>query len=128
MFIPFPGSRHSALSFNLDAGMMFNTRIDSFFNYFAGGMPGLKGYPFYAIEGTHKLILSSTFRFPVSKRLNLNFEPFWFENLYLGLYRRMGDAWTFGKSDPVFRAGCGGRKPRASGGQSWYGFPLALTF
>ncbi len=126
VFIPFPGSRHSALSFNLDAGMMFNTRIDSFFNYFAGGMPGLKGYPFYAIEGTHKLILSSTFRFPVSKRLNLNIEPFSFENLYLGLYHQIGDAWTFGKSDPVFKQDVG--VEARIGGHSWYGFPLALTF
>jgi hypothetical protein len=125
LFIPLPGTRHSALSFNLDAGMMFNTEIDSFFNYFAGGMPGLKGYPFYAIEGTHKAVFSTTLRFPVSKRLNINLEPFFFESLYLGLYHQIGDAWTFGKSAPSWKQDVG--IEARIGGHSWYSFPLALN-
>jgi Tol biopolymer transport system component len=125
-FIPVPGTKHSALSFNADIGMMFNTEIDSFFNYFGGGLPGLKGYPFYAIEGTHKAILTSTLRFPISKKLGLNMEPFFFENLYISMYHQIGDAWTFGRSAPDWKQDIGIEARIA--GHSWYGFPLALTF
>lgn len=126
LFIPLPGTKHSALSFNLDMGMMFNTEVDSFFNYYAGGLPGLKGYPFYTIEGTHKFILTSTLRFPLSKKLGVNLEPFFFESLYLGIYHQIGDAWTFGKSDPSWKQDIG--IEARIGGHSWYGFPLALSF
>ncbi|MDD3095488.1 MAG: hypothetical protein PHD63_04515, partial [Candidatus Marinimicrobia bacterium] len=126
LFIPLPGTKHSSLSFNLDMGMMFNTEIDSFFNYYAGGLPGLKGYPFYTIEGSHKFILTSTLRFPISKKLGLNLEPFFFENLYLGIYHQIGDAWTWGKSAPSWKQDIG--LEARIGGHSWYGFPLALSF
>ena len=125
IFIPIPWTKHSALSFNADIGMMFNTEIDSFFNYFGGGLPGLKGYPFYAIEGTHKAILTSTLRFPLFKKLGLNLEPFFFENLYVSVYHQIGDAWTFGKSAPDWKQNIGLEARIA--GHSWYGFPLALT-
>ena len=126
IFIPVPGTDHSALSFNFDVGMQFNTEIDSFFNYFGGGLPGLKGYPFYAIEGANKAILTSTLRFPISKKLGLNLEPFFFENLYLSIYHQIGDAWTIGRSAPDWKQDVGVEARIA--GHSWYGFPLALTF
>jgi hypothetical protein len=125
LFLPLPFTSHSALSFNVNAGAMFNTEIDSFFNFYAGGLPGLKGYPYYAIEGTHKLIFTSTLRFPLSKRLGLNLEPFFFESLYLGVYHQIGDAWTLGLSDPQWKQNIG--LEARIGGHSWYGFPLALS-
>ncbi len=125
-FIPIPGTKHSALSFNLNIGLMTNTKVDSFFNYFAGGLPGLKGYPYYTIEGTHKAILTSTLRFPISKRLGINFEPFSLESLYFGIYHQIGDAWTWGLSAPDWKQDIGIQARIA--GHSWYGFPLALSF
>jgi hypothetical protein len=125
-FLPIPGTKHSSLSFNLDVGMMFNTEVDSFFNYFGGGLPGLKGYPYYTIEGTHKAILTSSLRFPISKKLGLNLEPFSLENLYFGIYHQIGDAWTWGKSAPSWKQDIGIQA--RIGGHSWYGFPLALSF
>lgn len=125
VFLPIPGTEHAALSFNFNVGMQFNTKIDSFFNYFGGGLPGLKGYPFYAIEGSHKAILTSTLRFPISKKLDLNLEPFFFENLYVSVYHQIGDAWTFGKSAPDWKQDIGVEARIA--GHSWYGFPLALS-
>jgi hypothetical protein len=106
--------------------MMFNTEVDSFFNYFGGGLPGLKGYPYYTIEGTHKAILTSSLRFPISKKLGLNLEPFSLENLYFGIYHQIGDAWTWGKSAPSWKQDIGIQA--RIGGHSWYGFPLALSF
>ncbi|MFA6618729.1 MAG: hypothetical protein WCT23_06660 [Candidatus Neomarinimicrobiota bacterium] len=125
-FIPLPKTENSALSFNLNIGLMTNTKVDSFFNYFAGGLPGLKGYPYYTIEGTHKAIFTSTLRFPISKKLGINFEPFSFENLYLGIYHQIGDAWTWGLSKPDWKQDVGIQA--RIGGHSWYGFPLALSF
>lgn len=124
LFIPLPGTRNSSLYLNLVGGMMFNTEIDSFFNYYAGGMPGLRGYPFYTIEGARKVVLTSGLRFPVSKRLGLNLEPFSFEYLYMGLYHQIGDAWT--KGSPSWKQDIG--LEARIGGHSWYDFPLAMRF
>ena len=44
--------------FSVNAGIMNNTEVDSFFYFFSGGMPGIKGYPYYSLEGTSKFISS----------------------------------------------------------------------
>lgn len=126
IFFPIPGTQHSSLSFNANLGYMQNTEIDSFFNYYAGGLPGLKGYPFYTIEGTNKAILTSSLRFPVAKDMQLALEPFTFEALYLGLYHQIGDAWTGKRNGREWKQNTGVQARLK--GHSWYGFPLALSF
>jgi Tol biopolymer transport system component len=66
--------------------------VNSFFNYFAGGILGLKGYPFYSIEGRQKLIGSATYRFPIHRNLDWKLGHLQFDKLYAGLFYEYGDA------------------------------------
>ncbi len=66
--------------------------VHSFFNYFAGGIIGLKGYPFYSIEGSRKLIGSMTYRFPIHRNLDLKLGHLQFDKLYAGLFYEYGNA------------------------------------
>jgi|Deesub1362B_J571_1020462.scaffolds.fasta_scaffold01933_6 hypothetical protein len=86
--------RHT-LTWHAQAGYI-DRKIDSFFNFFAGGLVGLKGYPFYSIEGRKLLNLSLIYRFPLWKDIGFQFGPFHLDKLYAGLYYQAGDAWNEG--------------------------------
>jgi len=124
--LPIPLTDNVALNFNINSGWLENTKVDSFFNYFGGGMPGLKGYPFYSIEGTNKFILTSMLRFPLVKKMNLAFEPFKMNSIYLGFYHQIGNTWSgeISAFEPIQDVGTELR----IGGNTFYSFPIALTF
>ncbi len=67
--------------------------VDSFFNFFAGGLVGLKGYPFYSIEGRKLASGTLIYRFPVSQHLNFQLAPIYLDKLYAGLFVDFGNAW-----------------------------------
>ena len=68
--------------------------VDSFFNNFAGGIFGLRGYPFYSIEGRHKLIGSMSYRFPIHRNLDYKLGHLHFDKLYFGLFYDYGNAFN----------------------------------
>jgi WD40 repeat protein len=70
--------------------------IDSFFNFFAGGLIGLKGYPYYSIEGRKFSFTSLTYRFKISDKLGLYIPPLQFDKLYAGVFFEYGNAWNDG--------------------------------
>lgn len=67
--------------------------VDSFLNFFAGGLDGIRGYPYYSIEGRKLLHGRATYRLPLSRNLNFRLLPFYFDKLYLATYYDYGDAW-----------------------------------
>lgn len=144
-YIPFRKLGESALSFQVNAGWLENTEVDSFFNFFGGGMPGLKGYPYYTIEGTNKAIFTTTWRIPIARQMNLSLEPFALDRIYFAVYHQMGDVWRGSLWDSEFYgddASIGkalkngvlnanwkqdiGFQLRI-GGYSFYAYPLAIT-
>lgn len=124
-FLPVSFPERSAFSLAINSGWQENTHIDSFFHYYGGGRPGLKGYPFYAIEGTQKAILTSLFRFPLIADMHVGFEPFYFNRLYAGIYYQAGDAWRGGIKDIDLKQNIGFEI--RLGGHSFYSYPLAIT-
>lgn len=75
-------------------GGYIDRHVHSFFNYFGGGIIGLKGYPFYSIEGRQKMIGSVTYRFPIHRNLDLKLGHLQFDKLYAGLFYEAGDAFN----------------------------------
>jgi len=79
---------------NWQIGTISKPDVDSFFNFFAGGMPGLKGYPFYSIEGRNKLIMDYTWRVPLFTEKDIQILPFNLQNAFLATYVETGNAWS----------------------------------
>jgi Tol biopolymer transport system component len=125
LFFPVSFPNRSAFSFALNSGWQENAAIDSFFHYYGGGRPGLKGYPFYAIEGTKKLILTGIFRFPLISEMHIGPEPFFFNRLYGGIYYQAGDAWRGSVDQMAWKQNIGFEI--RLGGHSFYSYPLAIT-
>jgi Tol biopolymer transport system component len=88
--LPFP--RHT-LSFTLNASGILGPTIDEFFDYYAGGFIGMRGYPFYAIGGNKAIALNATYRFPIATKLDFRVLQIYFSKLYASVFYDIGNAW-----------------------------------
>lgn len=124
-YLAMPWSHKHALSMNVRGGWI-DRPVDSFFNFFAGGMPGLRGYPFYSIEGRKLLIGRFAYRFPVFSHWQKRFFNITTNKLYLGAFMDYGNAFDENKVDfSKFKRDVG-MEMRFSA-ISFYGFPTALA-
>jgi len=80
--------------FKWRTGWISKPRLDSFFNFFAGGMPGLRGYPFYSLEGRNLMSLHYTLRWPLFREKDYPLGMFHLQNVFLAAYAETGNAWT----------------------------------
>jgi hypothetical protein len=83
-----------SIGFKLNAGSIIGHTQDNFFDFYASGYPGMKGYPFYALGGNKYASANLTYRFPIAEGLDFNFLQFYFDKLYLSFFGDIGDAWN----------------------------------
>lgn len=84
----------SAIGFRLRGGSILGHTQDNFFDFYASGFPGMKGYPFYAIGGNKYASLNLYYRFPVARNLNFNFLQFYFDKIFFSVFGDAGNAWN----------------------------------
>jgi len=88
-----PLLKNHALSLRLRAGYI-DRNVDDFFHLFTGGLLGMKGYSYFSVEGTKKLIGSVAYRFPLFNHIDWKLYNFYFNKLYFGVFYDYGNAWT----------------------------------
>ena len=110
-------------SIKVKGGFISNTEVDSFFHFFNGGLMGLKGYPFYSIEGTKSALIDLSFRVPIIREKNIKLGWFIMQNSVLGAIFQFGDAWR-NKSDLSWKKSVGVQW--RVNGFSFYNFPTAI--
>ncbi len=93
-YLPSVWKSHS-LMFRLRAGLI-DQPVASFYDFFAGGLDGLKGYPYYSLEGRKLLHLGLAYRFPLFQKMELRIWFVHLHRLYISLYCDAGDAWSDG--------------------------------
>lgn len=81
-------------NFKWKFGWISKYDVDSFFYFFAGGMPGLRGYPFYSIEGRNLASFHYTLRMPIFREKNIQILPFNLQNAFIATYFEAGNAWS----------------------------------
>lgn len=94
--LPIPGN--IVLSNSTELALIDNNAIDDFFWEFGGGLPGLRGYPFYSMKGSRRFVSTSTLRFPVFRDNYSRVAHLMVRDLYLGFHGQFGAAWT---ADPA---------------------------
>jgi Tol biopolymer transport system component len=121
-----PGWKHT-LSAQLRGGTIFGPPVDDFFDFYIGGLAGMKGYPFYSLGGNEYTMANLTYRFPVLEHIDLRVLQLYFDKLYAAFYGDAGAAWTGG--------GVSGQKFRRDAGIelrlesfSYYAFPTRIFF
>ena len=119
-----PRTNRWTLSVGTQLGWLNNAYVDSFFHFFGGGMSGLKGYPFYSIEGTNLIINDFGLRIPIFREKHIPISWFILQHSTVGLIAQIGDAWNRKKSSHSLKRSVG-LEWRLSG-YSFYNYPTSI--
>ena len=120
-----PWGRHT-LGLRLRGGII-DRPVYSFFNFFAGGLPGMKGYPYYSIEGRKMALATVIYRFPILRHLGLSLLNLHFDKFYGAIYYDYGNAWAEDKVDfDKFKSDVGFQLRLET--FSFYNYPLRIFF
>ncbi|HTY01478.1 MAG TPA: biopolymer transporter Tol [Bacteroidota bacterium] len=92
-FLPSPVTGHT-IGIWLRGGSIFGPPVDEFFDFYAGGLVGMKGYTFYALSGNSLASVGLTYRFPLISDIDLRIGQIYFDKLYASVYGEFGNAWT----------------------------------
>ncbi len=82
-----------SIGLKLTGGTIFGPPVEDFYNLYATGLPGMKGYPFYALGGGRIAVANLTYRFPLISKIDTRLSPLYLDKLYLSLYGDVGNAW-----------------------------------
>jgi outer membrane protein assembly factor BamA len=105
--------------------------VGNFFDYHLGGLPYMKGYTFYSLEGRKAAMAGATLRFPLLPDVGRRCLHLYLDKLYGAVYGDVGKAWDgdWDTPDPL----TGRRGPRRDlGGQlrldlvSYYSMPTRV--
>ncbi len=102
-------------------------QVDPFMHLYAGGLHGMRGYSYYSLGGTRKIIGSLALRHPIIQPDRPRFGWLHFDGLFLGVFGDIGDTWRERDFDVDRLARDVGVELRAKL-FSWYGYPTAVTF
>ncbi len=121
-----PFWKKSSVGLISKAGWISKDNVNDFFHLFAGSEPGLRGYPYYSIEGTRLFLSTFQWRIPLITEVNWRFIQLQFQDLYLGPYVQIGDAWKGGFKNISWKTDIGSQL--RVGGFSFFMYPTAITF
>jgi len=125
-FMPLPFWHH-ALALRLSGGAIDRSDIDDFFYLYIGSRDGLRGYSYYSLGGRKMAMARLTYRFPILRRINWQFQHLYFSALYAAVFAEAGKAWDEDEFNLRGNKKDVGFELRLKG-FSFYNFPLAASF
>jgi Tol biopolymer transport system component len=120
-------AKDQTFNLTLRAGAILGNTVPDFFDYYLGGIIGMKSFPFYSISGNRVLWLNAGYRFPLWKNIDAQLGHIYIDNIYFSVYGDIGNAWN-GKMPAVsgFKKGVGAEIRIKM--NSFYIFPTSLFF
>ncbi|MEO6695233.1 MAG: biopolymer transporter Tol, partial [Ignavibacteria bacterium] len=82
-----------SIALKLTGGTIFGPPVEDFYNFYATGLPGMKGYPFYSLGGGRMVVANLTYRIPLLTKIDTRISPLYLDKLYLSIYGDVGNAW-----------------------------------
>ncbi|MBZ0198294.1 MAG: biopolymer transporter Tol, partial [Ignavibacteriaceae bacterium] len=82
------------LTAQLRAGTIFGPEQPDFFDFYLGGLIGMKSYPFYAISGNEVGWFNLTYRMPLFRNIDAKLEHLYLDKIFFSVYGDVGNAWT----------------------------------
>lgn len=110
------------------AGSILGPSVPDFFDFYLGGLIGMKAYPFYAISGNEILWLNLAYRFPLWRNIDSRIGYLYVDKIFVSVYGDIGNAWTGNKipAGKTFKKGAGAELRIAL--NSFYLFPTSIFF
>lgn len=112
------------LSFTVRGGTVFGRQVPDFFDFYAGGLVGMKGYPFYSISGNEISTLNIAYRFPIWENIDIRIFQLYFDRLYGEFHADYGNAWTGSPNIRDFKRDVGFELRLDA--FSWYAYPTKI--
>jgi hypothetical protein len=119
--------KNHTLAVKLHGGTIPERSVDEFFDFYAGGLIGMRGYPFYSIGGNEMGVAGLEYRFPLSNDLDFRFLQLYFDKLYASVFADMGNAWTAERPKPAEWKTDAGAELRLES-FSFYSYPTRIFF
>ncbi|MDP1677330.1 MAG: biopolymer transporter Tol [Bacteroidota bacterium] len=123
--LPLPLWKHT-LSFTLRGGTIFGQKVPDFFDFYAGGLVGMKGYPFYSISGNEIASLNIAYRFPIWENIDIRIFQLYFDRFYGEFHADLGNAWNGLPNIRDFKKDAGFELRLEA--FSWYAYPTRIFF
>lgn len=115
------------LTAHLRAGSILGPDVPDFFDFYLGGLLGMKAYPFYAVSGNEIGWFNLTYRFPLFRNIDTRIGHLYIDKIYMSVYGDIGNAWT-GETPELdeFKKGAGSEIRIKM--NSFYLFPTSIFF
>ena len=109
------------------AGSIIGATLPNFFDYYVGGLVGMKGYPFYSIGGNQAYWAHLEYRFPLFRNIDARYGAWYLDKIFFSFYADVGNAWTgkFAGMDKSKKAAGAEIRIKMT---SFYLFPTAVFF
>ena len=128
------GPGNSAIGLRLFGGWMSNVvndpEADGYFDFRMGGLPLMKGYTFFSLEGSRAAMARGSLSLPLWKEINRLTGPLYSNQLYATLYGGIGRAWDGTPDDDLLERGWkkdAGLQLRYDA-NLFYDYPAAFSF
>ena len=86
----------NTLTARVRAASILGPPVSDFFDYYLGGLIGMKEYPFYSISGNEVAWLNLTYRFPLFKNIDTRIAHLYIDKMFLSFFGDIGNGWTGG--------------------------------
>jgi Tol biopolymer transport system component len=120
-----PGWKHT-VSTSVRGGSILGPPVHQFFDFYIGGLAGMKGYPFYALGGNEMALVNLAYRFLIWENIDLRVLHLYFDKLYASVFGDVGNAWTGSPGGTRFKRDVGFEFRLES--FSWYAYPTRIFF
>ena len=98
------GPGRSALGLRFYGGWI-DRSVDDFFDFHLGGLPYMKGYTFYGLEGRRAAMFRAAYRFPLWTRIRTQTLHLNSDQIYGAFYAGIGRAWDGDEDDDILKRG-----------------------
>jgi Tol biopolymer transport system component len=123
----FPLWASHTLTAQLRAGSIFGPQQPDFFDFYLGGLLGMKAYPFYALSGNEIGWLNLTYRMPLFRNIDGRLGHLYIDKIFFSVYGDIGNAWNGDLPElNTFKKGAGAEIRIAM--NSYYLFPTNVFF
>lgn len=82
------------LNTTLRLGTIFGPQQPDFFDFYLGGLLGMKAYPFYAVSGNEIAWLNFVYRFPLFRNIDTRIGHLYIDKIFLSFNADLGNAWN----------------------------------
>lgn len=86
--------RNHSINLKLRGAGILGKPVDSFYDFYAGGLIGMRGYPYFSMGGGRLAHANLTYRFPLISKIDTRISPLYLDKLYLSVFGDIGDAWN----------------------------------